>query len=113
MRNKEIKKFDNRNNLIYHKTSLGNEFLRKYDKNNNVIYYKSTSGYQLWFKYNEKNRLIYFKDNYNDALWYKYNDNNNKKIVITEQEYNEIEFRKKEKEYLSRKKCSRFEIMDI
>ncbi|KKK88838.1 hypothetical protein LCGC14_2739130 [marine sediment metagenome] len=57
-----------------------------------------------------------FLDNYKDSIeneyWYKYNKNN-EKINITEQEYKEIEFKKKEKEYNSRTKCSRFEIMDI
>ena len=32
---------------------------------------------------------------------------------ITEKEYKEIEFQKKEKEYLSREKISRFELMEI
>ena len=64
---------------------------QKYDENNNVIYRKFSSGYEDWYK------------------WDKW-DNNTK---ITEKEYKEIEFRKKEKEYLSRTKRSRFEIMDI
>ncbi len=63
-------------------------------------------------KYDENNNLIYFKDTDNEEYWYKYDKNNNR-IEITEKKYKNIEFRKKEKEYLSRTKCSRFELIDI
>ena len=62
-------------------------------------------------KYNENNNLIYFKDSNGLEYWYKYDKNG--RIKITEKEYKEIEFRKKEKEYNSRTKCSRFELIDI
>ena len=65
--------------------------IERYDENNNLIYYTSSFGYEHWLKYGE----------------------NNRRIEITEQEYKEIEFRKKEKEYNSRTKCSRFELIDI
>ena len=88
---KEIRKYDERGNLIYHKNSTGYEIWREYDKNNKLFHQKQENGCDYWFKYNE----------------------DDKPICITEKEYKEIEFQKKEKEYLSRTKCSRFEIMDI
>ncbi len=67
------------------------KFWREYDKNNNEIHYKNSKGEEYWYKYNKFGN----------------------RIKITEKEYKEIEFRKKEKEYNSRTKCSRFEIMEI
>ncbi len=87
---KIIKKYDKNDNLVYHKDSSGDEYYREYDENNSLIHHKS-SEWEYWYKYDE----------------------NNKRIIITEKEYKEIEFRKKEKEYNSRTKCSRFEIMEI
>ena len=87
--------------------------IRKYDKRDNLVYYKYPDGFEIWWEHDENNNIIYTKDS--EGLreeWYKY-DKLNKRINITEKEYKEIEFRKKEKEYLSRTKCSRFEIMDI
>ena len=113
MGNKEetIYKFDERGNCIYYKNSVGREYWRKFDKNNNCVYYKNFID-ERWYKYDENNKLIYCKISDGREVWYK-QDRNNKNIYITEKEYKEIEFRKKEKEYLSRTKCSRFEIMDI
>ncbi len=111
----EIKKYDKNNNLIYFKNSKGSEYWMGYDKNNNKIHNKTSYGFEEWAKYDENNNVIHSKyiDSYNCYNhWYKY-DENNKQIGITEKEYKDIEFRKKEKEYLSRTKCSRFEIMDI
>ncbi len=87
--------------------------IREYDENNNLVYYKYPDGLEIWWEHDENNNIIYTKDS--EGLreeWYKY-DENNKRIRITEKEYKEIEFRKKEKEYNSRTKCSRFELMDI
>ncbi len=81
-------KYNKNNNLIYYKDSYG-EYLKEFNENNNKIYNKSSTGYEIWREYDE----------------------NNNKIKITKEK--ELKFRKKEKEYLSRKKCSRFEIMDI
>ncbi len=116
------RKYDKNNNVIYNKNSDGKEFWWEYDENNNLIYRKedyessavggghTVSEYR--YKYDENNNLIYEKLRNGMEFWYKY-DKNNKKIIITEKEYNEIEFRKKEKEYNSRTKCSRFELMEI
>ena len=85
---------------------------RKHDENNNLVYFKDSVGYKCWSEYDEDNRRIHFKTNINIEFWYKWNKNNDM-IEITEKEYKEIEFRKKEKEYNSRTKCSRFELMEI
>ncbi len=86
--------------------------IKKCDNRNNLIYIEFISGYKLWREFDENNNLVYWKNSYGDENWWKY-DKNNKRILITEKEYKEIEFRKKEKEYNSRTKCSRFELMDI
>ncbi len=109
---KEIKKYDNRNNLVYYKYASGIEVWQKYDKNNNLIHYKNSNGYERWSEYDKNNNEIHYKNSNGYETWYKY-DKNNKSIIITEKEYKEIEFREKEKEYNSRTKCSRFELMDI
>ena len=68
--------------------------------------------YEYWLEFDENNDLIYYKNTLDNEFWYKY-DKNNKQINITEQEYKELKFRKKEKEYNSRTFCSRFELMEI
>ncbi len=87
--------------------------IKKYDDRGNLIYWKHFGDYiyEEWRKYDENNRKIYCNENGNE-FWFKY-DKRGRKWIITEKEFKEIEFRKKEKEYLSRTKCSRFEIMDI
>ncbi|MEK0344915.1 MAG: hypothetical protein QQN64_06700 [Nitrosopumilus sp.] len=81
------------------------EEIKKYDKNRNLIYHKSSNGYEHWY---ENNNKIHYKNSNGFEIWYKY-DNNNKQIVITKQEFENIKI----KEYNSRTKCSRFELMDI
>ena len=106
-----IEKFDERGNRIYYKYSLS-EIWQEYNKNNNWIYCKhGNNGWKCWRKFDEYNNCIYYKTNDGRECWYK--NDENKHTRITEKEYNEIEFRKKEKEYNSRTKCSRFELMDI
>ena len=93
---KEIKEYDDRDNLIHFKED-----------------YHGFGYIEYWSEYDENNNKIYYKNNtWDEEHWYKYDENNNE-IEITEKEYKEIKFRKKEKEYNSRTKCSRFEIMDI
>ena len=108
---KKIEKYDDRGNLIYEKTSSFEHWM-KYDENNNQIHWKRSDGWEELYKYDENNNLIYHKDIVGHEFCYKY-DKYNRETEITKKEYNEIEFRKKEKEYNSRTKCSRFEIMDI
>ncbi len=109
---KEIKEYDEKGNLIYEKDSSGFEKWRKFDENNNRIYFKNSKGYDYWSEYDENNNEIYWKDSDGIEDWKKVGEFGYC-IGITEQEYNDIKFRKKEKEYNSRTKCSRFELMDI
>ncbi|KKL90081.1 hypothetical protein LCGC14_1908340, partial [marine sediment metagenome] len=65
--------------------------------------------------FDKNNKLICWgichKDREN---FYKVNPNGGLKgLEITQKEFKWIEFKKREKEYLSRTKCSRFELMDI
>ncbi len=109
--NKEIKKYDKNNNIIYRKYINDNEYWYKYDENNNRIYFKNSNGSEFWYKYDENNR-IYLKKNNDNEYWYKY-DKNRKCIKITKQEFKYIQYNIKIREYNSRTKCSRFEIMEI
>ncbi len=88
------------------------KIIRKYDENNNLIYYKSSYGYEHWAKFDENNNNIYWKSSNGSEYWYKYNKNG-KEIKITKQEFEKIQYNTKIKEYNSRTKCSRFEIIDI
>ena len=106
-----IEKYDKNNNLIYLKLSSGPEIWREYDENNRQIHDKDSRGYESWWEYDINGNVVHFR-NLKVEIWNKY-DENNKQIQITEKEYKEIEFRKKEKEYLNRTKVSRFELMDI
>ncbi len=90
---------------------MGNREIREYDDKDNLIYWKNSNGSECWQEFDENNNKIYHKDSGGWEYWYKWD--NEKQIIITEQEYKEIEFRKKEKEYLNRTKCSRFELIDI
>ncbi len=106
------KKFDKKGNLVYFRDFMGGSHWQEYDKNNNLIHYKEYSGrtgfYENWYKYDENNREIYYKNSREREHWYMYN-NYDKKIKITKQKFENIRI----KEYNSRAKCSRFEIMDI
>ncbi len=109
--NREITEYDDKGNLIYYKDSDGTECWYKYDKKGNYVYFKDSIGNEAWREYDENNRKIHYKNSDGGEYWCKFDENN--RIDITEQEFNEIEFRKEEKEYLSRTKCSRFELMEI
>ncbi len=110
---KEIKKYDENNNVIYCKDPNNIEHWYKYDKFNNLIYFKYLNKKERWYEeWYENNKLIHFRNCVDWEYWKKY-DENNKSILITEKEYKNIEYDKKEKEYNSRTKCSRFEIMEI
>ena len=103
---KEIKKYDKKGNLIYCKYSSDIELWQKYDENGNLIYSKNSNGTESWWG---NINLIHYKDFEEDVeYWGKY-DKLDKIIKISEQEFENIKIR----EYMSRPKCSRFEIMDI
>ncbi len=88
----EIKKYDDRGNLIYFNNSNGFEYWQKYDENNNIIYWKDCLGHEFWNKFDEYGKCI----------------------EITHQEFKQIERTKLKQElYLNNKKCNRFELMDI
>ena len=104
---KEIKKYDDRGNLIYYKCLDGLESWHKYDDENREIYCKRSDGYEFQKEYNKKSNLVYYKSNQlgNEEIWYKI-DEYGEEIRITKKRFEEIE-------YLSRKKFTRFELMDI
>ncbi len=56
--------------------------------------------------------LLHFKNLDGSLYWYKYDKYGNC-IKITEQEFEKIEYNIKIREYLSRTKCSRFELIEI
>ena len=112
MSEKVMKEYDKNNNLIYFKNIFGFERWYKYDENNNKIHYKNSNNEEYWIEYDKNNRRIHYRDTSNIEKWYEYNKNGDK-IDITKEKLEYIEFRKKEREYLSREKVSRFELMDI
>ncbi len=107
---KIIKEYDDKGNVIYYKNIISNyEYWREYDEKHNVIYHKSwNSNNKFWHEYDGNNKLIHQKYNDGREFWYK-NNENNEKIDITKQEYENIKIR----EYNSRTKCSRFELIEI
>ena len=107
---KTIREYDERGNNIYSRTSCGRiEEWREYDENDNLIYRKYFDGNISQHWYDNDNLIYHTKRKYpNNEYWSKI-DENNKIIRITKKEYENIKIR----EYNSRTKCSRFEIMDI
>ena len=101
-------KYDENNNRIHFKSSSSYECWYEYDENNNETHYKSTSGHEYWREYDKNNNMIYFKNSNDLEYWWKYIDNTC--IIITEQEFKQIE---RTKLYLNIKRSNRFEIMDI
>jgi len=83
----------------------------KYDKNGNLIYYKAPNGLGIWQDYDENNNKIHYKTSGGYESWYKFEES--KRIEITKKEFDYIKFKEEEKEYLTRDKYSRFEILDI
>jgi len=81
---------------------------KEYDERGNCIHQKYFYGFEQWTEYDENNNLIHIKNSDEFEEWYGY-DKNNKQIKITKQEFEKI----KEQEFLGRKYCSRFELMDI
>ncbi len=83
--------------------------ITKYDERGNCIYCKNPSGYEQWNKFDENNNLIYYRNSYNGECWFKYDKKYDRPIKITKQEFENIKIR----EYNSRTKCSRFELIEI
>ncbi len=117
--NKEIYEHDKKGNLIHYRWGDGYECWREFDENSNVIYRKDSDGHECWKKFDENNKIIYRKrigykrigynpktgKSFENENWYKYDKNGNK-IDITKEKL-------EEREYLSREKVSRFELMEI
>ncbi len=107
-----VAEYDDRGNLTYYKDESGFERWRRYDRDNREIYYKSSASYEEWREYDEEGRLIYYKsfdkiDNEKKEKWYTHNEYGH--IQITKQEFE----KRKEKEFLGRKKVSRFKLMEV
>ncbi len=112
--NKEIKEYDKKGNLIYCKDIFGDEIWKKYNENNSQIYFKNSFGYEQWREFDKNNNMIHWKDTNNNKYWYKYSEDKNKIVIITQQEFKQIERNKERQEFLFKNKyCSRFELMDI
>lgn len=133
---KEIKKYDERGNLIYMKVPTEEELWYKYDERGNEVYRKYSNGCEMRFEYDDRNNEIHFKksngdkclyecwrefDKNNNMIYFKNGDGwesfnkyeNNRYITISEKEFEWIKFKEKEKEFLSRTPVSRFSLMDI
>lgn len=87
------------------------EPIKEYDEDNNLIHWKRSDGYEEWHEYDENNNCVHSKNSYGYEHWHKWE--NNKYIDITQQEFEQIKYRKIEKEFLSREEISIFELMDI
>lgn len=114
---KEIKKYDERGNLIYHKDDLGIEMWHEYDKNGNETYYKrhtplsdskdfirrisydkngnrvayvDSDGHKIIYRYTENNKLAYKCDNSGHQNFYYYDDQGE---LIYEKVLQEIEYK--------------------
>ena len=139
LNNKVIKRYDERGNLIYQKFLNGGEYWKEYDKNNNLKYVKwgGDLDWEEWYEYSKNRKVVYHKGrmnkiNYVSERWQEYDKNDNRihykhsdgderwyeyykghKIEITEKEFEYIQYNIKIREYDSRTKCSRFELMEI
>ena len=105
--------YDDRGNLIHYKWFKNVYIWCEYDENNNEIHYKDSIGLEYWREYDENNHCIHYKNARGDEKFWKYNAKNNERIDITEKTLKQIKRNKERQEFLSRKYCSRFEIMDI
>ena len=79
--------YDERNNLVYYKTSNGIESWKEYDERNNLIHYKDSKGIEEWKSYDVNNNVVHIKNSngyeYDNEIEY-YTDGQLKK-------YNELE----------------------
>ena len=79
------------------------------DANGNPTHSKRYDGFELWEEFDEKNRKIHLKNSEGFEYWWKY-DKKGEIFLISKEEFEEIKI---EKEFLSRKKCSRFKLMEL
>ena len=60
MNNKEIKKYDDKGNCIYHMSDSGKmAFWKEFDNYHRVIHYRHSNGPEFWCKYNKNNEQIF------------------------------------------------------
>ena len=72
------KNYDNKGNLIYVKSSVGDEIWYEYDNKGNKIHFKTSTGYEGWWKYDSKGNIIYYKNSLGNEEWYEYDNKGNK-----------------------------------
>ena len=60
--NGSVYKYDENGNIIYHKSSDGNEYWHEYDSNGNEIHFKDNHGDEEWREYDANGKLIHYKD---------------------------------------------------
>jgi YD repeat-containing protein len=58
-KNTEIKKYDEKGNLIHSRDSDGFEWWSEYDEKGNVIHSRNSDGYELWREYDAKGNVIH------------------------------------------------------
>ena len=83
----------------------------KYDENYNPIYYKDSDGLEIWKEFDEGDNIIHYRDDRGLEYFYKWKDN--KRIAISQQEFEQIKRNKVINSYLRNREVSRFELMDI
>ncbi len=79
------------------------------DVNGNPTHSKRYDGFEIWEEFDEENRKIYLKNSEGEEHWWKY-DKKGEMFLIEEEEFERI---KKEKEFLGRKKVTRFKLMEL
>ena len=75
----DVKKYNDRGNLIYPKDIDGNEKWYSYHISGTVpmIHSRNKSGSEEWYRYDKKDRKIYYKNVFGDEIWYEYDENGN------------------------------------
>jgi len=105
--------YDNHGNLLHYKYTNGYEDWYIYDEKSRRIYTKCSNGFERWEEYYDEFNLGYLRDNNGKERWFKYTEGYSWGDKISQKEFEWIKFKKKEKEFNSREKVSRFRLMDI
>lgn len=97
--NEKITKYDENNNIIYHKDwniksgEIWVEYIQEFDERNNLIHYKDSENMlENWFEYDNKNRIITQRFFNGEAIIYEYDKNNNVIRELNEKGEVEIEY---------------------
>lgn len=70
---KDIKEYNENNNLIHYKDS-DDEWWKKYDENGNLIYYRDHNGYEEWIDFDKNGNCIHIKDSEGSECWKEYDE---------------------------------------